>query len=82
MLKALQYEKIIQTGIYVSSSDFAAKYCNRWIRQYYKNFATKMAEWWMAILEFYVMAPETEPEKAGDMSILDEGRAALPMSSP
>jgi len=41
-----------------------------------------MAEWWMAILEFYVMAPETEPEKAGDMSILDEGRAALPMSSP
>jgi hypothetical protein len=52
-----------------------------WIRQYNKNFNKKTADWWKGILEYYVTRPESDHEMIGETSILDEGRAFLPMSS-
>lgn len=68
-----------RNGVY-SVADFRAKSCNTWIRQYNKNFDKKTTDWWTNILENYVTVSDSEHEKVGDMSILDEGRAALPMS--
>ena len=84
LLSLLQYEKVVRsykTGTYVSSGDFRAKSCNYWIKQYNKNFDKKTADWWKAILQYYVVESNSEHEEIGDMSILDEERAALPMSS-
>ena len=81
---AFQCEKVVRsyhTGVYVPSTDFRAKFCNTWVWQYNKNF-NKTDEWWENILEYYAVVPEVEQEKVRDMSILDEGWAALPMSSP
>jgi len=79
----LQFERVARaymTGVYVNPGDFCAKSCNSWVRAYNKNFAKKSAEWWESLLDHYDVA-ESESEKAGDMSILDETRGALPMSS-
>lgn len=80
----LQFERAAcayKTGVYINPGDFSAKSCNSWIKAYNNNFAGKSAEWWKSLLEHYVIA-ESEPERVGDMSILDETRGALPMSSP
>jgi hypothetical protein len=80
----LQYEKIIRsykTGIYVPSGDFSAKSCNAWVKQYNSNFNRMTAECWEEILEYYDIACDSDIERAGDLLILDEGQAALPMSS-
>ena len=60
--------------------DFHAKSCNLWIKAYNNNFVGKSAEWWESLLGNYVVA-KSEPEKIGDMSILDETHGALPMSN-
>jgi hypothetical protein len=82
---SLQYEKVVRaykTGFYVSSGDFRAKSCNTWVKVYNKNFNKITAERWEDLLQHYDVAPDSEHERVGDMSILDEARAALPMSSP
>jgi hypothetical protein len=38
-------------------------------------------EHWEELLEYYDIMPDSDVEGVGDQSILDEGRAALPMSS-
>jgi hypothetical protein len=79
----LQFERaarVYKTGIYVNPGDFCAKSCNSWVKAYNNNFNGKSAAWWEGILEHYDVA-ESEPERVGDMSILDETRGALPMSS-
>jgi len=53
-----------------------------WVKQYNKNFNHKMTDWWDTILQYYMVVSNSEPEKVGDMSILDEAQMALPMSSP
>jgi hypothetical protein len=87
MFRALnlsQYEKIVRsykTGEYVPLGDFDAKSCGVWVKQYNKNFDDKAAEWWDRILQLYDVDRDHDQDP-GDMSILDGGRAALPMSSP
>jgi hypothetical protein len=80
-----QFEKCVRsykTGAYVSSGSFHAKVCNTWVKQYNKNFNQKSDDWWSAILQHYAVAEsDSEVGRVGDMSILDEQRAALPMSS-
>jgi len=51
-----------------------------WVKQYNKNFNGKTGDWWEGILQHYVVA-DSDTERVGDMSILDEQWAALPMSS-
>jgi hypothetical protein len=84
-LSSLQFERAARTyktGIYVNPGDFCAKLCKSWVKAYNNNFAGKSAEWWESLLEHYdVSVSESETEKVGDMSILDETRGALPMSS-
>ena len=80
---SLQYEKVIQsyqTGVYVPRGNFCAKSCNMWVRQYNKNF-NKTANWWKSILECYIIMPNSDHKMIGELSILDEGRGYLPMSS-
>ena len=79
----MQYEKVIQsykTGIYIPTGDFSAKWCNTWVRQYNKNF-NKDDDWWSELLEHYDAAGGMGQFEQVDMSTLDEGRAAMPMSS-
>lgn len=79
----VQFERVaraFKTGVYVNPGDFCAKSCNSWVKAYNNNFTGKSAEWWEKLLEHYDVA-ESEPERVGDMSILDEARGALPMSS-
>jgi hypothetical protein len=71
-----------KTGVYVASGDFSAKSCNTWVRQYNKNFDKKTIDWWDAVLEHYEVVPDSEPSRIGEMSMLDDEQAALPMSSP
>ncbi len=80
---SLQYERVARaykTGVYAHPGDFCAKSCNSWVKAYNNNFAEKSDEWWESLLNHYDVA-ESEPEKVGDKSILDETRGALPMSS-
>ena len=80
---SLQYEKVIRSyrsGVYVPSGDFSAKLCNTWVKQYNKNFDKMTPEWWEDILNYYSVVPKLDGERLGDESILDEGRADLPMS--
>lgn len=80
---SLQFERAARaykTGVYVNPGDFCAKSCNSWVKAYGNNFTGKSTEWWESLLGHYDVA-ESEPEKVGDMSILDETRGALPMSS-
>lgn len=82
LTKSMQYEKVIRsykTGVYVPTGDFSAKWCNMWVRQYNKNF-DKDDYWWNDLLEHYDVTEVGQYEQA-DISTLDEGRAALPMSS-
>jgi hypothetical protein len=82
LTKSMQYEKVVRsykTGVYVPTGDFCAKWCNTWVRQYNKNF-NKDNDWWSDLLEHYDVAGVGLSEQV-DMSTLDEGRAALPMSS-
>lgn len=84
MKQPSQYEKVIRsykTGVYVPAGDFSAKTCNTWIKQYNSNFNRMSAERWEEILEYFDIACDSEVERVGDQSILDEGRGALPMSS-
>jgi hypothetical protein len=78
----MQYEKVVRsykTGVYAPTGDFSAKWCNKWVRQYNKNF-DKDDDWWSELLTHYDVTRVGQFEQA-DMSTLDEGRAALPMSS-
>jgi hypothetical protein len=80
-----QYEKIARSyklGHYVHAGDFEAKTCNMWVKQYNKNFDGKTAEWWEKLLTFYGADAIIESDVEGGESILDEQRAALPISSP
>ena len=82
----MQYEKVVRsykTGVYAPTGDFCAKWCSMWVRQYNKNF-DKNNDWWSDLLWGYDIARVGQDEQAdggGDRSTLDEGRAALPMSS-
>jgi hypothetical protein len=81
----IQYEKVARaywTSTYNDATTFCAKSCNTWVRQYKKNFSSKTTKWWEDILEYYIIEDASEAEKVGEMSILDEARGALPMSSP
>jgi hypothetical protein len=81
---SMQYEKVVRsykTGVYVPTGDFCAKWCNTWVRQYNKNF-NKDDSWWSDLLGHYNIAGIGQSKQADmDMSTLDEGQAALPMSS-
>src|SRR5260370_35320907 len=69
-----------RTGTYTSSGQFRAKLCSTWVKQYNKNFDRKTGDWWEGILQHYVVV-DSDTERVGNMSILDEQRVALPMSS-
>jgi len=76
----LQYEKVTRsykTGVYVSMGDFRAKLCNKWVKQYNKNFDKTTAKWWNSILQYYVDG-DPDCEDDDEMSNLDDTRAALP----
>jgi hypothetical protein len=78
-----QYEKVVRSyksGVYTPSGDFSAKLCNTWVKQYNKNFDKMTPERWEDILAYYSVTPKSDNERLGDQSILDEGRADLPMS--
>ena len=84
LMKPMKYERVVRsykTGIYAPIGDFSAKWCNKWVRQYDQNFNNKMDSWWNDLLEHYNVT-EVGHIKDVDMSMLDEGRGALPMSSP
>jgi hypothetical protein len=57
------------------------KSCNAWVKQYNSNFNRMTAEHWEEILEYYDIVCNSDIERVGDLSILDEGWVALPMSS-
>ena len=79
---SIQYEKVVRsykTSVYIPTGDFSAKWCNTWVRQYNKNF-DKDDSWWSDLLEHYDVGGVGQAERA-DTSTLDDGRAALPMSS-
>jgi hypothetical protein len=80
----MQYERVArsyQTGVYVSTGDFCGKWCNKWVKQYNANFNKKNSGWWRDLLARYDVAEVGQVGQV-DTSTLDEGRAALPMSSP
>ena len=80
----LQCKKVVRSykdGVYVHSSNFSAKSCNTWARQYNKNFDNRMDEWWMTILACYNAAAFESDCEESDESI-DEMHDTLPRSSP
>jgi hypothetical protein len=84
LMQPLQYEKVVRsyrTGVYVSSGDFSAKTCNTWVKQYNANFNKMSDKRWEEILEYYDTEHYSDTGGGVEQSILDEGRAALPMSS-
>jgi hypothetical protein len=67
--------------MYIPSGDFSAKSCNTWVKQYNSNFDRITTERWEEILEYYDIGCDSDVERVGDQSILDEGQGDLPMSS-
>ncbi len=84
LMQPSQYEKVIQsykTGIYIPSGNSSAKTCNTWVKQYNVNFNKMSDKCWEEILKYYDTAPYSDFGGGVEQSILDEGWAALPMSS-
>ncbi|KAF7436244.1 hypothetical protein PC9H_003073 [Pleurotus ostreatus] len=80
VLLLTSFEKAVRshkTGQYVGT-DFNEKTCGLWVKQYNKNFDSKSDEWWDRVLAPYCDTSDVEEDV--EMSMLDEGRAMLPMS--